>query len=847
MSIRLKIEGVWVSVVQVYAPTEDCSVSIKDEFFLRLQETVGKVACGDVLIVMGDLNARVGGDTSIWGEVIGKHGEEVCNENGRRLLQFSSEHNLWISNTWFPHKRIHKYTWECRGKGLRSLIDYFLVGKEARKQVIDVKAVRGAEIGSDHYLVLMKIKLKVKRVKKSRQQGVRQQIRIGNLKDDKVRREYQAVISELYEKAKARGHTSGTNVEMAWKELKEGIKGAAMKVCGTTRRRKGETKRTRWWNEEVKCAVRRKKVLYRRLLDTGTEEAKRVYNEAKLEAKKVVRKAKNEEWVQLGKELEKDAQGNIRRFWARVNEGRTTKESMTHIYDKNGQTLSEETEVIGRWKEHFEGLFQEADGPNQYMPCRETMVEDDLGIMKEEVRRGVKRLKLRKAPGICGIVPEMLKAGGEVVVEWMTEVFNMVWREGVAPTDWKNAVIVPVYKKGTRLDCMNYRGISLMSIVGKVFARVLNERVKVVTVDKVMDEQGGFRTGRGCSDQIFAVKQIVEKTIEKDKKTYMAFVDLEKAYDNVSREKLWKVLDEYGVNGKLLRAIQALYVDGKARVKVGGMESELFGVHRGVRQGCTLSPWLFNVFMDRVTREAKRQFLSEVKLSTGDVGVLLFADDMVVMAESTEGLQHNLQVISDVLSRWELKVNWRKTKVMRVARKSEVCEVKIGDEVIEQVDAMKYLGVMISSDGSMEKEVEARIGSATRVIGGMNEIVLRRKELSRSTKLKVVNATMMPMLMYGCETWNLSKQQQSRVQATQMNVLRRIEGVSRLDRVRNIDIREKLRQESVLDMVKSRQERWKVRMEEMSMERTTKKIFEGVMEGKRPRGRPRLRWTDNFK
>ena len=148
-----------------------------------------------------------------------------------------------------------------------------------------------------------------------------------------------------------------------------------------------------------------------------------------------------------------------------------------------------------------------------------------------------------------------------------------------------------------------------MSIVDKVFARVLNERVKVLAGDKVMDEQGGFRSGRGCIDQIFAVKQIVEKTIEKDKKVYMAFVDLEKAYDNVSREKLWKVLDEYGVKGKLLRAIQALYEDGKARVKVGGLESELFVVHRGVRQRCTLSPWLFNVFIDRMTREARRRTL----------------------------------------------------------------------------------------------------------------------------------------------------------------------------------------------------------------------------------------------
>ena len=160
---------------------------------------------------------------------------------------------------------------------------------------------------------------------------------------------------------------------------------------------------------------------------------------------------------------------------------------------------------------------------------------------------------------------------------------------------------------------------------------------------------------------------------------------------------------------------------------------------------------------------------------------------------------------------------------------------------------MKYLGVLISSDGSMEKEAETRIGSAARVIGRMNEIVLRRKELSRNTKLKVLNVVIMPILMYGCETWSLSKQQLSRVQATQMNALRRIEGVCRLNRVRNVDIREKLQQEGVLDVVKSRQEKWKARLENMSMERTTKKIFDGEMQGKRPRGRPRLRWTDNFK
>ena len=124
-------------------------------------------------------------------------------------------------------------------------------------------------------------------------------------------------------------------------------------------------------------------------------------------------------------------------------------------------------------------------------------------------------------------------------------------------------------------------------------------------------------------------------------------------------------------------------------------------MHIGVRQGCTLSPWLFNVSIDKVAREAKQHFTSGVKLE-----VLLFVDDMVVLADSAEMLESNLKAMSEVLSRWGLKVNWKMTKVTRVERQKGHCEVRIGDMEIEQVDEMKYLGVMISSNMNMEKEVE---------------------------------------------------------------------------------------------------------------------------------------------
>ena len=145
-------------------------------------------------------------------------------------------------------------------------------------------------------------------------------------------------------------------------------------------------------------------------------------------------------------------------------------------------------------------------------------------------------------------------------MRWLHLIFNMVWKTGKAPEDWQKAVIVAIHKKGSKKLCKNYRGISLLSIPGKVFAKILDARMR-----QVMEEQAGFRVGRGCRDQIFVMRQLAEKTIENNGKMYAAFIDLEKAYDKVWREDMWRTLAMYGVLGRLLRAVKALYENSNAR------------------------------------------------------------------------------------------------------------------------------------------------------------------------------------------------------------------------------------------------------------------------------------------
>ncbi len=143
------------------------------------------------------------------------------------------------------------------------------------------------------------------------------------------------------------------------------------------------------------------------------------------------------------------------------------------------------------------------------------------------------------------------------------------------PEACSKAITVPLYKgKGKREECNNYRSISLLSVAGKIYGRILNERMMKITGKSVGAEQGGFQKGREYVDQILAVKILVQKYLEKDRKLFAAYMDLEKAYDRVDRKGLWDTLRVYGVGGQLLDGIASFYENASASVRVNGELSE---------------------------------------------------------------------------------------------------------------------------------------------------------------------------------------------------------------------------------------------------------------------------------
>uniref|UniRef100_A0A3P9JM39 ribonuclease H n=1 Tax=Oryzias latipes TaxID=8090 RepID=A0A3P9JM39_ORYLA len=289
-----------------------------------------------------------------------------------------------------------------------------------------------------------------------------------------------------------------------------------------------------------------------------------------------------------------------------------------------------------------------------------------------------------------------------------------------------SACVVPLYKgKGDKYECGSFRGISLLSVVGKVYGRVLINRVVEGTECMIGEEQCGFRRGRGCVDQVFVVRQVCEKFLAKGRKVFWAFMDLEKAYDRIDREALWVVLSMYGIDGSLLEGVKSFYRNSRACVRVGNSISEWFPVRVGLRQGCVMSPWLFNVYMDGVVKEVNERVLGtgvsmmNTDSSEWSVNQLLFADDTALVADSEESLARLVEEFGRVCDRMKLRVNVEKSKVMRCTRvKGERrLNVALNGELLEEVECFQYLGSCVCVDGGIAGEVECRMNEVRKIWG----------------------------------------------------------------------------------------------------------------------------------
>ena len=498
-----------------------------------------------------------------------------------------------------------------------------------------------------------------------------------------------------------------------------------------------------------------------RLKFVRSDERQSKVNAASKKFKNMIKMKKKTYLDNLHKKLRTLKSNNSKEYWAFLN--------------KSSNNQTKHNMSIEMLKEHFKNISNvEPHNDVEFnIEMGNSSINEEINVefTLDEIKSIIKKLKNGKACGIDHVRNEFLKFCPDQILSIFVKFFNIVLKTGIVPEVWCIGLILPLYKnKGDVNDPDNYRGITLLSCIGKLFTAIVNSRLTcyVDAVGALGDEQAGFRHTYSTIDHIFTLHVIIEFYLKKKNRLYCAFIDYKKAFDFVDRTSLWMKMISTGINGNILRVIHNLYDGAKSCVKLNGNVSGYFNCNVGVRQGENLSPLLFAIFLNDFEFSISRKYngLSDlasdtsVLLSDEDVEVfiklytLLYADDTIVLAESDEELQKALNAVYDYCNNWQLSVNTTKTKIVIFSnhKVQDYPAFIFGHDLIEVVDDYTYLGTVFNYNGCFKKAIEKQLNQGKRAYYGLLS-KLRKLHLPVDLSIELFNQLVVPVLTYGCEVW----------------------------------------------------------------------------------------------
>ncbi|XP_076931879.1 uncharacterized protein LOC143597182 [Bidens hawaiensis] len=416
-----------------------------------------------------------------------------------------------------------------------------------RRRWRDCKVIPGETAAAQHHLLVADVVLREKLTMMERKG--RSRIRWGNLKGTNITLFKDKVISTTTI------HPVGDANQM-WEDMAASVTQVEKETLGVTTGRTTGNKESWWWNEDVQSKIKDKQQSLRDLLRCTNEgerwRLREKYKNARREAKKAVIEAKNTAYRRMYARLEtKEREHHMFKIAKSRERRRQDLGVVKYIMGEDGHVLIKEQDIKQRWQNYFNSLFngrqtdqRETDNPvaqrkqrnNSY--CR--------GITQGEVRITLRKMGRAKAVGLDNIPIEAWKCLGDEGVQWLTTLFNLIFKNGKMPDQWRSSVVVLLYKnKGDAQCCGNYRGIKLLGHTMKLWERVIETRIRRQT--QVMINQFGFMPGWSTTEAMHILTRLMEKYREKKRDLHMVFIDLEKAYDSVPRRLIWDSLEGRGL------------------------------------------------------------------------------------------------------------------------------------------------------------------------------------------------------------------------------------------------------------------------------------------------------------
>lgn len=823
-----------INIIQVYAPTKDKPEAEILQFYSDIKLLLKTTRKNEVNIIMGDFNAKVGKGRVE--EIVGNYGLGDRNERGDLLVQFCQEEKLMIANTWFqlPERRL--YTWKAPGDSnnniKRNQIDYILMDKRYRNGIKGVKTYPGADIGSDHNPVIGTLEIRLKKVKRNR--ILRPNFKL--LQNTDTREKVAEVLnSQLNNAAHA---LEQENVENSWQTFKTIVSQVQADKLQTDN---DLGKREREWMTPEILRLMEERRGYKSKNEIKYRETHRLITQ-------LIRKAK-EKWMEdRCRELEelqdKHDYFNIHKKIAAVTGQKNRTFQFKTIKTNENKLLTDQESIETEWTQYVHKLFDdERTEPNMEPPQEPTP-----NILTSEIAHAIKLAKTQKAPGPDDTYVEMLKLLNDDGIKLLTQLINKTYESGILPRDWLRSIFIPIPKKNGANKCSQFRLISLMSHTLKIVLKVIHQRIYRKCEQNISDEQFGFRQGLGTREALFCLTVLLQKCRDQSNDVYLCFIDYEKAFDRIKHTELINLLNNQGLDSRDITLIKSLYWEQSASIRIGDGVTSDIPVKRGVRQGCVLSPLLFNLYSEKVFQNALENLEDGIKVNGKIINNIRYADDTVIIANSPEGLQRLMDAITREGDALGLRINTDKTKTMVVSKNPNLgVNINIYNKQIENVTKFKYLGSWITKDLDPEVEIRARIEYARSAFMKMKGL-LSNSALSLKIRYRFVKTYIYSILLYGVESWTLGIKTMRRLEAFEMWSYRRLLKISWTEHISNEIVLQRMgKDRKLLGKIKRRKTGYLGHIYRGRNYEFLRLVMEGKIEGKRGIGRRKCSWLRNIR
>ena len=491
-----------------------------------------------------------------------------------------------------------------------------------------------------------------------------------------------------------------------------------------------------WWNDDLSILWNEQLIAEKewcKSTDTRRASEKSKYLDKRKRFDKAIQQTKRKWWLFQQNELLNLRTNNCKQFWKRIGNIGIAYEKKDNIpwevVTVNG-SVSDKEVVLDTWAKAFSSLLnnEEVNSDDNLIVnekcdnnAQETIEVYNMDITTQEIEHVLLQANKGKAQGTDNIPIEVLQ--NEHCKLFMYKLFHTCFITSKIPAMWKQGIINPIPKCTTSdpRDPYNYRGITITCAMYKLYCSILNERLTkwADSLNVLEDEQNGFRKNRSCLDHLYTLTNIIESRKLRRQNTFVAYVDFSKAYDRLHRDLLWYKLRKMGLHGNLLDALKSLYSGVSGSVRLNGHMSEWFNINTGLKQGCVISPLLFNLYVNDIAQNIK-SLDKGININNTQVSILQYADDIALIAANEIDLQCMLNCLGTWCTKYKMAVNMTKTQIVHYRTPSiqqTSFTFKIHNSVLEVSNTYKYLGLYLNEFLDFNQTAKQVAKSAGRALG----------------------------------------------------------------------------------------------------------------------------------